>query len=416
MTNSENTPPIDENGKFVTEGWTPEERPRFQFVREIRILEEMRRFTKDVPWMTLNHLMVLLYIFDMDNQEGIEGQTLHKLTGLQKSTINRILHGFTDEGTANKKGFGWIEMRDDPNDKRINRIFLTANGRKLCAFLNVAGGDDDLNAAGVALAMETNMQQSVERGEVGPKRDKDLIELRIFTNLCRSMKEAVKNNLNEVSYRGLLRPLLSWSEFSKKAEQTNILEVAKRNGHWMLFSKKEVTGKSDFLLAPKFILKDETEEELNAFISDALRQSNLGTVTFTEYMKDCAKRLNTVQYKKVRNELVHAVSDVRDYTISPKGKEVPEAFLLQERALAQRMQANAARAAANQFPIASSERQQFLNEALHAESGAAEAEIAVEQLKEDMAKVEWLVTSKTTREEKIAQIERLLKEVKEDKS
>jgi hypothetical protein len=30
--------------------------------------------------------------------------------------------------------------------------------------------------------------------------------------------------------------------------------------------------------------------------------------------------------------------------------------------------------------------------------------------------VEWLVTSKTTREEKIAQIERLLKEVKEDKS
>ena len=102
MTNSENTPPIDENGKFVTEGWTPEERPRFQFVREIRILEEMRRFTKDVPWMTLNHLMVLLYIFDMDNQEGIEGQTLHKLTGLQKSTINRILHGFTDEHREQK--------------------------------------------------------------------------------------------------------------------------------------------------------------------------------------------------------------------------------------------------------------------------------------------------------------------------
>ena len=45
----------------------------FNFTRELRIIQEISRATKEVPWLTLNHLQVLLHILDMDTPEELGG-------------------------------------------------------------------------------------------------------------------------------------------------------------------------------------------------------------------------------------------------------------------------------------------------------------------------------------------------------
>jgi DNA-binding MarR family transcriptional regulator len=427
MTNSENTPPIDENGKFITEGWTPKERPRFQFVREIRIIEEMRKATKDVPWMTLNHLMVLLYIFDMETPEGIEGQTLHKLTGLQKSTINRILHGFTDEGKGGsgpkKEGLGFIEMTSDPNDKRINRIHLTKDGKDLRDRLSKAGTNDDMDAAGVALTMETNILQSAERGAEPVIADKDLFEIdkRIGFYLQRAMKKALNENLNEVSYHSLLVPLLDTNDFKKEwADNLKILVGRKIHGYWMLFESGKLR-ESDFEYKgqPKFIMRDQTEAELTGMIKRAANVMVEGNIPVNRILSDLDTVLNTSQYNKVRNAIVHITADLRQHNINP-AKKPSEAMLTlirhRQRAEAKRLQAAAAMAHANSMPIASSGRMTFMREAHDALGEAVLNEKAAEEAgAKELVNAAEIIT-KQTNDEKIAQIERLLKEYKESKS
>ena len=436
MTNSENTPPIDENGKFITEGWTPKERPRFQFVREIRIIEEMRKATKDVPWMTLNHLMVLLYIFDMETPEGIEGQTLHKLTGLQKSTINRILHGFTDEGKGGsgpkKEGLGFIEMTNDPNDRRINRIHLTKDGKDLRDRLSKAGTNDDMDAAGVALTMETNIQQSAERGAEPEIEDKDTYNLdkKIGFYLSRAMKKAVDENLPEVMYKGLLSPLLNSKKFIEEATNSNgRLAIAKANGHWMLFDHKEtkpITSKEDFMhqleakLRPVAIMADRTEAELSKlFETVSWRMIEEGT-TVAEILDNLNRVLNASQYNKLRNRLVHSMADLRQHNINPE-HEVTDAVkaLLKhkEQAELERQKFDAAFAHSNSPTISFGERQDFRMAAnVHRAREVHELKAAEEAAKKVVEAKAVTAIAKQTDDERLAVIERLIKEYKEGKS
>ena len=136
---------------------------RFSFVTTLRMIQEIERAAQGVPWLTLNHMQILLHIFDMETPEGLEAQTLAKITGHNKSTVNRIVHSLGDgggRGTASKKGLGIIEMVTDPNDRRIRRIKITPYGKRLKSLLLAAGNEQDDEANMMAMEMSGHMYES----------------------------------------------------------------------------------------------------------------------------------------------------------------------------------------------------------------------------------------------------------------
>ena len=44
----------------------PDGRGYNAFTAELRLIQEVQRAAKDVPWLTINHLQILLTIFDME--------------------------------------------------------------------------------------------------------------------------------------------------------------------------------------------------------------------------------------------------------------------------------------------------------------------------------------------------------------
>ena len=72
-------------------------------------------------------------LFRLDRSEGLKQSELAEILDLQPITLTRLL----DRLAAN----GLIERRDDPNDRRANRLFLTPAARPLLEQLTTLGED-----------------------------------------------------------------------------------------------------------------------------------------------------------------------------------------------------------------------------------------------------------------------------------
>lgn len=72
-------------------------------------------------------------LFRLDRSEGLKQSELAELLDLQPITLTRLLDRLSDNGL--------IERRADPNDRRVNRLFLTPAARPLLERLTVLGED-----------------------------------------------------------------------------------------------------------------------------------------------------------------------------------------------------------------------------------------------------------------------------------
>ena len=69
----------------------------------------------------------------LDRSEGLKQSELAEILDLQPISLTRLLDRLAENGL--------IERRDDPNDRRANRLYLTPAARPLLNELNALGND-----------------------------------------------------------------------------------------------------------------------------------------------------------------------------------------------------------------------------------------------------------------------------------
>jgi len=69
----------------------------------------------------------------LDRSEGLKQSELAEILDLQPISLTRLLDRLAENGL--------IERRDDPNDRRANRLYLTPAARPLLNQLNALGND-----------------------------------------------------------------------------------------------------------------------------------------------------------------------------------------------------------------------------------------------------------------------------------
>ncbi len=72
-------------------------------------------------------------LFRLDRSEGLKQSELAEILDLQPISLTRLLDRLA--------GNGLIERRADPNDRRVNRLFLTPAARPLLERLSALGED-----------------------------------------------------------------------------------------------------------------------------------------------------------------------------------------------------------------------------------------------------------------------------------
>ena len=332
------------------------------WVIPMRQTEILREFTKgDVGWFTINHQHTLYTIFSLENDFGIETQTLPKLVGVEKSTCNRILHSFADKART-RSGLGLIEIRVDENDGRIRRVFLTEKGRALKTLMANAGtysdnqydlrnmlnaqwgtrmqsmqkavadhvhlGAEDIttgapevqnatvNVEGVASigftanAKATAIKMSVDGGDYTLEGSQ--VRFKNIKALDRAMKDAEASWPKEngfvmpttVRYRG--NNIRVDSPENLRTVDGSKYEIIQTDGSWMVWDLKR--GLSN---PPVAIQRNLQPKELAAYMNDLVMQINHGARQFSEIMTQAGRWLNKTQYNYVRNHMVHDFADTR---------------------------------------------------------------------------------------------------------
>lgn len=354
------------------------------FIAANRMVEILRQVTaNDVKWFTLNHFATLNMVFMLENEYGIETQTLPKLLGIEKSTCNRILHSFADEGRT-RSGLGFIRIEKDTMDRRITRVFLTEKGRNLKALMSNAGTYDDnqQDLRGMLNALDATRLQSLQKaavhlvadditagtpevqdatiqvegvaakghvGSASPVAIKMTVDAGEFTlkgsevhfkaikALDRAMKEAEAHWLVEgrqlipttVRYRS--RDIRVDSPENIRTADGSKYEIIQTDGYWMLWDLQR--GLSAH---PVSIQRNLTTTELSAYMNDLVMQINNGAKLFSEIMQQAGGWLNKTQYNYVRNTMTHDFADTRTdimKQLKATEQEMAEAGRRKERAM-----------------------------------------------------------------------------------
>ena len=351
------------------------------WVIPMRQTEILREFTKgDVGWFTINHQHTLYTIFSLENDFGIETQTLPKLVGVEKSTCNRILHSFADKART-RSGLGLIEIRVDENDGRIRRVFLTEKGRALKTLMANAGtysdnqydlrnmlnahagtrmqsmqkavadhvhlGAEDIttdapevqnatvNVEGVASlgfvgkAKATAIKMSVDGGDYTLEGSQ--VRLKNIKALDRAMKDAEASwpeangfvMPTTVRYKGNNIRVDS-PENLRKVDGSKY-EIIQTDGYWMIWDLQRGLSKP-----PVAIQRNLQPKELAAYMNDLVLQINAGARQFSEIMNQAGRWLNKTQYNYVRNHMVHGFADTRTELMKEVAEKEAEAIELEE--------------------------------------------------------------------------------------
>lgn len=106
----------------------------------------------------------------LDRSEGLKQSELAEILDLQPISLTRLLDRLAENGL--------IERRDDPNDRRANRLYLTPAARPLLNELNALGNDmmdevlDGLDGKaheqllGDLLRMKDNLRASISARQI----------------------------------------------------------------------------------------------------------------------------------------------------------------------------------------------------------------------------------------------------------
>jgi DNA-binding MarR family transcriptional regulator len=397
----------------------------------LRVIEIIREETQEVPWLTMNHLSVLLHVMDMDaGPFGLEMQNLPSMTGLKKSTVNRLIHSFGDKG-RNRQGLGLLYVEKDDLDGRIKRIFLTKDGFKLRERLQVAARED-AEMYRIEDAQIANVQMSVERGlqankiayekqqakrqnhslkaesigmsvqgqdltitynESGKRiaqfqRYSDAPSILTYTEadrmeaaIDRAMSQALADRDNAIFLSGNGIATKSAHEIREIAHSDDDWFLVEDFGYWNLYSYAAMGRKKG--APPSFIQRNLTALEIQGMVEDLLARLDHGHPW--EAVLDEARTLNAAQYASVRSKLTQSLAEQRTKTIEGMKRAHDDIEYLKARKEHSKTKADILREEALRMPVQqTNEKKDYLNMAHQAASNAAEAEGALELNKEDL--------------------------------
>ncbi len=111
-------------------------------VRTLKALDRALRFARArlSPDITAQRLLILIAVFF--NQGLSQRELLQHLESTSITALSRNLADLSALTTRKTQGPGLLELRVDPLNLRIKRVFLTRKGRNFVTqWLAVAGGD-----------------------------------------------------------------------------------------------------------------------------------------------------------------------------------------------------------------------------------------------------------------------------------
>ena len=320
------------------------------FTKELRMIEEVQRVAGDVNYLTINHLQLLLTVYDMETAEGLEAQQLAAVTGHHKSTVNRIIHSLgakRGRGNDKSKGLGLLEVRTDENDSRIRRIHITAYGKRLKKLLLEVAGKDDEEAKQMATHMQAVMFESkanvmeaeastkahvtmkaegivAGKGEVGEATIKVTgqdAEMRhetpetsfpkVQASLERAIRTAATKGLKTIKYRGKEVPLIE----RKQAQKMMIDGELYRTLEFGIWAYHLDPVAADFGKVPSYFQCDLSNREMHDYAQQVLDRINNAGTDVNEGLEDVGKRLNNHQRKWVVNFIVRGLGELREDAI-----------------------------------------------------------------------------------------------------
>lgn len=333
-----------------------------RFIKELRIIQEVQRIgdNSTLSYLTINHLQLLLTIFDMETEEGLEAQHLASVTGHNKSTVNRIVHSLGEKrGRGNDKsaGLGLIEVANDPHDDRIRRIHVTPYGKRLKKILFEAAGDEDAEATALSAHMQAVMFQSksnvVEakaatkinttvkvKGVVAGKAEVGTATVKVTgqdatlnaTNrslikepaaLERAIRTASAKGYPTIRFRGQEIALID-IESAQEAVKEGKLHKGLVYGMWGYHNDVVWT---DYGTLPKFFQADLTTHELNSY-ADRLLQNIISSETdVSEVLGSVGEILNAHQRKWVVNHVVKGLGKQREHALEVSNRLIADSEL-----------------------------------------------------------------------------------------
>lgn len=109
-----------------------------QFIQGIEYFRSLDPNNDKIPMQYL----LILFLIAVHNMAGerIELMDLHKITGMEVSSVSRAISYWTKLGRAGKSGYGLVSQEVDPLDKRRKPLRLTLKGTKtLATFCQLMG-------------------------------------------------------------------------------------------------------------------------------------------------------------------------------------------------------------------------------------------------------------------------------------
>lgn len=316
------------------------------FTKELRMIEEVQRVAGDVNYLTINHLQLLLTVYDMETAEGLEAQQLAAVTGHHKSTVNRIIHSLgakRGRGNDKSKGLGLLEVRTDENDSRIRRIHITPYGKRLKKILLEVAGKDDEEAKQMATHMQAVMFESKSnvieakaslkvhttmkaegivagKGEVGEATIKvtgqdaemrheapETIHPKAQASLERSIRNAATKGLESIRYKGIEVPLIDIG-LAQKLVKDGKLHKDLVLGMWAYFDNPVA---ADYASTPNYFQADLSGDEMQDYANSLTNQIANSESNVVTSLEKVGETLNNHQRKWVVNSIVKSLGDKR---------------------------------------------------------------------------------------------------------
>ena len=352
------------------------------FTKELRMIQEVQRVAGDVNYLTINHLQLLLTIYDMETAEGLLATQLADVTGHHKSTVNRIVHSLgakRGRGKDKAAGLNLIEVRIDPEDERIRRIFVTPYGRRLKKLLLDVGGKDDEEAKAMADHMSAVAFQSkpsvhhvmkiedvvtaapevgsptmivmkaetgefnvtgqdaainVERASEGiagllseeakqelTLRSDPVLSGKQQSSLERQLKNAAAKGLKAIKYRGVEVPLIDIGLAQKMVKDGKLWKDT-LFGAWAYY---ENPVGSDYAALPDFIQEDLSQWEMEKFADNLLQIMTRDDVDVVTSLDGVGATLNDHQRVWVVNYIVRGLGTKRRDALLQAERDLDEA-------------------------------------------------------------------------------------------
>ena len=108
---------------------------------QLHALDDALRFARShlSPDVTAQRLLILICVYF--NQGLSQRELLTKLESTSITALSRNLADLSAWTTRKSEGPGLIELRSDPMNLRVKRVFLTKNGEKFVRRWLTAGAD-----------------------------------------------------------------------------------------------------------------------------------------------------------------------------------------------------------------------------------------------------------------------------------